>query len=246
VEFPIGNERNKVGEATLNVNENAKKNANERVVFEMKKLKSWFNLQATKVIEDYDCGRKISLEEVNLALFTTAFIKEPLSFEEAISCEKKGYQDAWKDAIDKEFSEMTKRGIGKSSMKNMCQVINVVSINKWIFKVKRYGVFCARLVACGYSQGAGVDFTESFAPVVDDVSFRLMPIAKLVWDMNSTVLDIETAFLDGDLDEGIYMDVPMGLSTEPNKKLLLRKTIYGLVQSARKFYKKLVDVLKVI
>jgi hypothetical protein len=73
-----------------------------------------------------------------------------------------------------------------------------------------------------------------------------MLIAKLVWDMTSTVADIETAFLHGDLDEEIYMDVTMGLSTEPNKKFLLRKTIYGLVQSARKFYQKLIDVFKVI
>ena len=64
--------------------------------------------------------------------------------------------------------------------------------------------------------------------------------------MTSTVVDIETAFLHGDLDEEIYMDVPLGLSNRPNKKLLLRKTIHGLVQSARKFYEKLIDVLKVI
>jgi Reverse transcriptase (RNA-dependent DNA polymerase) len=42
------------------------------------------------------------------------------------------------------------------------------------------------------------------------------------------------------------MDVPMGLSTGPSKNLFLRKTIYGLVQSARKFYEKLIEVLKVI
>jgi Reverse transcriptase (RNA-dependent DNA polymerase) len=60
--------------------------------------------------------------------------------------------------------------------------------------------------------------------------------------MTSTVVEIETAFLHGDLDEEIYMDVAMGLSTEPNKKLLLQKTIYGLVQSARKFYQKLIVI----
>jgi hypothetical protein len=112
--------------------------------------------------------------------------------------------------------------------------------------VKRNGVFCARLVACGYSQVPGVDFTESFAPVLNVVSFRLMLISKLVWDMTSTVVDIETAFLHGNLDKEIYMDVPMGLSIGPNKKFLLRKTIYGFVQSAKKFYEKLIDVLKVI
>jgi Reverse transcriptase (RNA-dependent DNA polymerase)/gag-polypeptide of LTR copia-type/Zinc knuckle len=246
MELPIGNERNNVEEAIPNVDEIAKKKANNRVVREMKKLESWFNPQATKVIEDYDRGRAISLEQVNLALFTTAFIKEPSSFEEAVNCEKQEDQDAWKEAINKELKEMSKRGvwevIDEKDVPNDRRCIK----NKWIFKVKRNGVFRARLVACGYSQVPGVDFTESFAPVLNDVSFRLMLIAKLVWDMTSTVVDIETAFLHGDLDEEIYMDVPMGLSTEPNKKLLLRKTIYGLVQSARKFYKKLIDVLKVI
>jgi hypothetical protein len=101
-------------------------------------------------------------------------------------------------------------------------------------------------VACGYSQVPGIDFSESFAPVLNDVSFRIMLIAKLVWNMTCTVVDIETAFLHGDLDEEIYMEVPKGLEIENNKELMLRKTIYGLVQSARKFYEKLINVLKVI
>jgi hypothetical protein len=183
-----------------------------------------------------------------LALFTTAFVKEPSSFEEAINCEKKEDQDAWKIAIDKELSEMTKRGvwevIDEKDEPNDRRCIK----NKLIFKMKRKrnGVFRERLVACGYSQVPGVEFTESLAPVLNYVSFRLMLIAKLVWDMTSTVVDIETAFLHGDLDEEIYMDVPMGLSTDPNKKLLLRKTIYGLLQNARKFYEKVIDLLHVI
>jgi hypothetical protein len=61
-----------------------------------------------------------------------------------------------------------------------------------------------------------------------------------------TVVDIETAFLHGNFGKEIYMDVPMGLSIGTNKKLLLQKTIYGLVQSARKFYEELINVLKVI
>ena len=64
--------------------------------------------------------------------------------------------------------------------------------------------------------------------------------------MKATIIDIETAFLHGNLDEEIYMDVPPGLDVEPNKRLILRKTIYGLVQSARSFYKKLIEVLKLI
>jgi hypothetical protein len=72
-------------------------------------------------------------------------------------------------------------------------------------------------VACGYSQVPGIDFSESFPPVLDDVSFRIMLIAKLVWDMTSTVVEIETAFLHGNLDEKIYMEVLNGLEIEHNK-----------------------------
>jgi hypothetical protein len=42
---------------------------------------------------------------------------------------------------------------------------------KWIFKIKQHGIFIERLVACGYSQIPGIDFNESFAPVINDVSF---------------------------------------------------------------------------
>jgi hypothetical protein len=101
-------------------------------------------------------------------------------------------------------------------------------------------------VAFGYSQVPRIDFSESFAPVLNDVNFRIMLIAKLVWGMTSTVVDIETAFLHGELDEEIYMEVPKGLEIEHNKKFMLKKTIYGLVQSARKFYEKLINLLKVI
>jgi hypothetical protein len=101
-------------------------------------------------------------------------------------------------------------------------------------------------VACGCSHVPGIYFIESFAPVLNDVSFRIMLIKKLVWDMTCSVVDIETAFLHGDLDEEIYMEVPKGLEIRHNKKMMLRKTIYGLVQSTRKFYEKLINVLKVI
>jgi hypothetical protein len=86
-----------------------------------------------------------------LALLTTSLSKEPSSFEEAINCENKDDQKACKEAIEKELNEMTKRGvwevIDEKDVPNDQRCIK----NKWIFKVKRNGVFRARLVACGYS-----------------------------------------------------------------------------------------------
>jgi Reverse transcriptase (RNA-dependent DNA polymerase) len=64
------------------------------------------------------------------------------------------------------------------------------------------------LVACGYSQVPGVDFNDSFAPVVNDVSFRVLLIAKIVWKLKDRIIDVETAFLHGDLKEEIFMEIP--------------------------------------
>jgi hypothetical protein len=134
---------------------------------------------------------------------------------------------------------MEKRGVWEIIDEKNIQINRRCIKNKWIFKVKRNGIFRARLVTCGHSQVPGIDFSESFAPVLNDVSFRIMLTAKLVWDMTCSVVDIETAFLHGDLDEEIYMEVPKGLEIEHNKKLMLIKTIYGLVQSARIFMRNL-------
>jgi Reverse transcriptase (RNA-dependent DNA polymerase) len=115
---------------------------------------------------------------------------------------------------------------------------------KWIFKLKRNGIFRARLVACGYIQVPGVDFNESYAPVINDVSFCVMLIIKLIRGLQASIVDVETAFLHGNLQEEIYMKIPEGMNVKDNSCLRLKRTIYGLVQSAREFYKRLVDILK--
>ena len=109
--------------------------------------------------------------------------------------------------------------------------------NKWIFDIKRDGRFKARMVAFGYSQVGGVDFTQVFSPVVNDVTFRIMLLAKMIWKLQSYLFDVETAFLLGDLEEKIYMDCPQGIECQPDDCVLLHKSIYGLVQSARQFNK---------
>jgi hypothetical protein len=82
--------------------------------------------------------------------------------------------------------------------------------------------------------------------VINDVSFQIMLIAKLIWNLEASIVDVETAFLHGELQEEIYMNIPEGMSYDSKHWLLLTKTIYGLVQSAREFYKKLMATLKSI
>ena len=67
--------------------------------------------------------------------------------------------------------------------------------NKWVFKIKRDGTYRARLVALGYSQIPGVDFTDNFAPVAHDVSFRIALARMMVEKLDSLVMDVETAFV---------------------------------------------------
>ena len=111
-----------------------------------------------------------------------------------------------------------------------------------MFDIKQDGTFKARLVACGYSQIPGVDFTDVYSPVVHDVTFRIMLVAELKWKLKSKIVDVESAFLNGELEEEIYMDCPDGMEHDKDDCLLLLKAIYGLVQSARQFFKKFVSI----
>ena len=74
---------------------------------------------------------------------------------------------------------------------------------KWVFDVKRNGIFRPRLVACGYPQIPGLDFTESYAPVIHDVTWRILLIVKILLKLKAKIIDKETAFLHGELEEEI-------------------------------------------
>eukprot|EP00253_Pinus_taeda_P028582 PITA_28582 len=113
------------------------------------------------------------------------------------------------------------------------------------FKLKR-GVndtedrYKARLVTKGFSQKAGIDFHEIFSPVVKIISIRNVLALVALLDLELQQLDVKTAFLHGDLDEEIYMEQPEGFVQHRNKKFVckLKKSLYGLKQSPRQWYKK--------
>ena len=121
---------------------------------------------------------------------------------------------------------------------------------RWVFKVKHNGVYHARLVAKGFSQNPGVDFTDNYSPVVNRVMFRVVVARMLIENLKGKVVDIVKAFLNGDLEHEIYMKIPEGYDEVVNKDvdkedcLILQKAIYGLVQAARQFWKKIVDKMQ--
>ena len=86
--------------------------------------------------------------------------------------------------------------------------------SKWVFKLKKNGVFRARLVAKGYDQIPGVDFTENFAPVVNNVTIRTVMILLLLNpDLIAYIVDVETAFLYGEMDVDLFMEYQKVCST---------------------------------
>ena len=143
----------------------------------------------------------------------------------------------WKDAMCSEFESLTKNHtwdlVDKPNDKNIVGC-------KWVYKVKHddkgnISRYKARLVAQGYTQKEGIDYGEVFAPVVKYNSIRsLLAIANEL-DLDVHQMDVKCAFLQGDLEEEIYMQQPEGFidKDHPNKVCRLRKSIYGLKQSAR-------------
>ena len=116
---------------------------------------------------------------------------------------------------------------------------------RWVFKVKRNGVYCARLVAKGFSQIPGVDFTDNYSPVVYDVTFRVVVARMIIENLKGKVVDIDNAFLNGDLEHEIYMKIPEGYDEVINPRvdkedcLILQKAIYGLVHMQDNYGRKL-------
>ncbi|RVW38886.1 Retrovirus-related Pol polyprotein from transposon TNT 1-94 [Vitis vinifera] len=104
----------------------------------------------------------------------------------------------------------------------------------------------ARLVAKGFTQSYGIDYQETFAPVakLNTVRVLLSLAANLDWSLHQ--LDVKNAFLNGDLEEEVYMDIPAGLETTSNfnKVCRLRKSLYGLKQSPRAWFERFTKVVK--
>ncbi|KAL0433194.1 UNVERIFIED_CONTAM: Retrovirus-related Pol polyprotein from transposon TNT 1-94 [Sesamum latifolium] len=98
----------------------------------------------------------------------------------------------------------------------------------------------ARLVAKGYVQKEGIDYNEVFSPVVKHSSIRILLALVAQLDLELVQLDVKTAFLHGALEEEIYMTQPEGFEVAGKENLAckLEKSLYGLKQSPRQWYKR--------
>ncbi|GJW24299.1 retrovirus-related pol polyprotein from transposon TNT 1-94 [Tanacetum coccineum] len=114
---------------------------------------------------------------------------------------------------------------------------------KWIYKVKldEYGDVLknkAWLVAKGYRQEEGIDFEESFAPVARIEAIRIFIANAATKNMIIYQMDVKTAFLNGDLQEEVFVSQPEGFEDQENPTHVyrLKKALYGLKQAPRAWY----------
>lgn len=166
--------------------------------------------------------------------FIAGDILEPTSLEEATNSE---HAHQWKAATNKEYQSLVDNNTW--SLVELPKGENAIGC-KWVFKVKRNSDgkvdrFKARLVAKGYAQRYGVDYDETFAPVVRYSSIRAILAHAVQNDLMVHQMDVETAFLNGELNEDVYMLQPAGFEEAGKESMVckLEKSLYGLKQSPR-------------
>ena len=145
--------------------------------------------------------------------------------------------EKWKNAMESELDSLDKNDVW-----DLCELPQGREAvgSKWVFK-RKYDVdgnverYKARLVAQGYNQRHGIDYDETFSPVVRFESVRALIALAAKKKLHLHQLDVATAFLNGELKEEIYMKQPEGFAFKGKEHLVckLKKSIYGLKQSPR-------------
>ena len=175
-----------------------------------------------------------SEDELTRALVTCVDDNEPPSYRQALA-----HRDSasWQKAMDSELGSMT-----------TCKVWTLTRLppNKkavgcrWVYKVKHNAngdvvKHKARLVAKGYLQMEGVDFHETFAPVAKFPTIRALLALVARDDLHLHQMDVKTAFLNGHLEEEVYMTQPEGAVKPGTEHLVckLNRSLYGLKQAPR-------------
>ncbi len=171
-------------------------------------------------------GRRLGFAELLAAAHVG---RDPASFKEAMGSAE---ADEWTEACQYEIDALAKNDTwdlvdlppGRKPVKS-----------KWVFKLKSDGRYRARLVAKGFTQVPGIDFDETFSPVARFESLRLLLALAALEDWHIHQMDVKSAFLNGVLEEEIYMEQPQGfvIAGQETRVCRLKKALYGLKQASR-------------
>ena len=183
-------------------------------------------------------GTSFGQDTVDMACMSTLCdAEEPESFAEALESEQ------WKEAMQQEIDSIHKNHTW--DLVDLPEGKKPIG-TKWVFKVKRkydgqIDRYKARLVVKGYAQQKGIDYDETFAPTSRASTVRSLVAVAAYHGWKVHQMDIKTAFLNGDLQEEVYVDQPSGFIQQGQEKKVcrLRKALYGLKQAPRAWYEKI-------
>ncbi|XLU82308.1 hypothetical protein S245_005728, partial [Arachis hypogaea] len=172
---------------------------------------------------------------------TDLLYNTPRTVAEALQCSH------WREAMDKEFAALQKC---KTWELTEPPANTTIIGSKWVFAIKKNAKgdilrYKARLIGQGFHQVEGIDYDQIYSPVVRPSTIRvILTIAvSLNWPLRQ--FDFDNAFLNGTLNETVYMMQPPGYSTKGEQLVCkLNKAIYGLKQAPRAWYKTLSTTLQ--
>lgn len=149
----------------------------------------------------------------------------------------------WRAAMDAEFGALLKNKTWHLVPPQ--QGKNVIDC-KWVYKIKKkpdgmIDRYKARLVAKGFKQRYGIDYEDTFSPVVKAATIRLVLSIAMSRGWTLRQLDVQNAFLHGVLEEEVFMKQPPGYAHKdaPHYVCKLDKSLYGLKQAPRAWYSRL-------
>lgn len=198
------------------------------------------NVDARNVVNE---RLRSQVSEIDIAECLFSSNGEPDTYSEAIESHDK---NSWCKAMDEEYASLMKNGTWKlvDAPRNQ-KIID----NKWVYKMKlkpdgSIDRYKARLVVRGFTQRYGVNYKETFSPVVRYSSIRAILAVSAARKMTLKQFDVKTAFLYGDLAEDIYMKQPIGYDDGSGKVCKLLRSLYGLKQASRCWNEKFTTFIK--
>lgn len=183
--------------------------------------------------EKFSSSSNIYTSDVHFALNAEIFVDEdPTTIAEAKQRDDWIY---WKNAMKEEYSSLV-----KNKTWTLCdrpKDRKVISC-KWVFKLKKKSdgsidKYKARLVARGFAQEKGYDYNDTYSPTAKLKTLRVLLSVANHFNYPMHQMDVKSAFLNGNLNEEIYMQQPECFTNDQSKVCKLQKSIYGLKQASR-------------
>lgn len=194
----------------------------------------WKASQANSAVSSSQSTQELSKPDIRS--LKLADIRTPKTVSEAMLSTESGH---WYEAMQTEYSQM--QAFNAWSLEELELPAGRKAIScKWVFNVKpslsgdgTVRKFKARFVVRGFSQREGIDYDETFSPVAHAESFRTLLAMAAQYGLYLRQVDVVGAFLNGSIQEDIYMNQPEGFTVKGKENLVckLKKALYGLKQA---------------